>query len=48
VAARLVGFTNRFGANGFIGDICADRYDAFFESTLGVIQSACANYVAPP
>jgi hypothetical protein len=48
VAARLVGFTNRFGANGFIGDICAERYDTFFEQTLSVIQNACMNYVAPP
>ena len=48
VAARLVGFTNRFGQNGFIGDVCAARYDTFFADTLGVIENACRGYVAPP
>lgn len=48
VASRLIGFTNRFGRNGFIGDICASSYDSFFDATLSVIEGACRNYVAPP
>lgn len=47
-AARLIGFTRRFGANGFTGDVCASSYDGFFDSTLSVIESACRGYVAPP
>lgn len=48
VAARLIGFTNRFLPNGYMGDICATRYDDFFDQTLSVIENACRNYVAPP
>ena len=48
VNSRVLGFTHRFGANGFVGDICAPRYDTFFEEALGVIESACRGFVAPP
>jgi hypothetical protein len=47
-AARLIGFTRRFGANGFTGDVCADDYAPFFDGALGVIERACANFVTPP
>ncbi len=48
VAARLLGFTNRFRQNGFVGDVCAARYDDFFSGALSVIETACRGYVAPP
>lgn len=47
-AARLIGFTRRFGSNGFTGDVCASSYDGFFDSTLALIENACRGYVAPP
>ncbi|MCB9521544.1 MAG: hypothetical protein H6698_09250 [Myxococcales bacterium] len=40
-AARLVGFTLRFGERGLIGDICAPSYDAFFLEALPLIDDAC-------
>lgn len=47
-AARLIGFTRRFGQNGFTGDVCATSYDGFFDQTLGVIETACRGFIAPP
>lgn len=47
-AARLLGFTRRFGNNGFTGDVCADDYAPFFDGALGVIERACMGFVAPP
>lgn len=47
-AARLVGFTRRFGANGFLGDVCAVEYAGFFSDSLRVLENACANFVVPP
>ncbi len=47
-AARLLGFTRRFGDNGFVGDVCSSDYSAFFRDALGVIEGACARFVAPP
>lgn len=47
-AARLIGFTRRFGDNGFTGDVCADDYAGFFDGALRVIEHACMNFVAPP
>jgi hypothetical protein len=48
VAAKLIGFTNRFGDNGFTGDVCADSYDEFFTNALPVVDTACENFVPPP
>jgi hypothetical protein len=48
VAAKLIGFTNRFGANGYTGDVCADSYDEFFTATLPIIDEACENFTPPP
>jgi hypothetical protein len=48
VAAKLIGFTNRFGANGYTGDVCADSYDDFFTATLPIIDEACENFTPPP
>lgn len=47
-AARLLGFTRRFGDNGFVGDVCSSDYSAFFRDALGVIEGACSRFVAPP
>jgi hypothetical protein len=44
-AARILGFTNRFGDNGFIGDVCASSYDDFFTQSLPVIATACENLI---
>lgn len=46
-ASKLLGFTNLFGDNGFIGDVCADDYAPFFAEALPVIGNACANWVPP-
>ncbi len=47
-AARLIGLTRRFGANGFTGAVYADDYVPFFDGALGVIERAFANFVVPP
>jgi hypothetical protein len=46
-ASRLMTFTNNFGANGHIGDVCAASYDDVFAEVLPVIDEACENYVEP-
>jgi hypothetical protein len=46
-AARLMSFTNDFGANGHIGDVCAASYEEVFTAVLPVIDEACENYVEP-
>jgi hypothetical protein len=43
VASKLIGFTNRFGDNGFTGDVCASSYDQFFAAALPVVDQACEN-----
>jgi hypothetical protein len=48
VASKLIGFTNRFGDNGFTGDVCADSYDEFFAAALPVVDQACENFVPVP
>lgn len=47
-AAKMLGFTNNFGDNGFIGDVCAASYDQFFLDALPIIDKACDNYIPPP
>lgn len=47
-ASKMLGFTNNFGENGFIGDVCAQSYDQFFVDALPVIDKACQNYIPPP
>jgi hypothetical protein len=44
---RLMQFAGLFGANGFIGDICAASFGPFFEEAVGVIEEACENFVPP-
>lgn len=45
VASRILGFTNRFGDNGYLGDVCASSYDEFFTESLPVIATACENLI---
>ena len=47
-ASRLMRFTNKFGRNAFLGDICASTYDQFFVDALPVISSACSIFLPPP
>lgn len=47
VASKLIGFANRFGANGYKGDVCSPSYDQFFAETLPLIDTACQNYEPP-
>ena len=47
VASKLIGFANRFGDNGYKGDVCAPSYDQFFAETLPLIDTACQNYEPP-
>ncbi|MBX7082304.1 MAG: VWA domain-containing protein [Nannocystaceae bacterium] len=46
-ASKLIGFANRFGANGYTDDVCAASYDAFFAAALPIIDQACNDYVPP-
>jgi hypothetical protein len=46
-ASRLIGFANRFDANGYTDDVCAASYDEFFANALPIIDSACQDYVPP-
>lgn len=41
-AAKLIGFTGLFGDHGYLGDICAASYDAFFDEALPVVVDACS------
>jgi hypothetical protein len=45
--AQLMEFASMFGANGFFGDICANSFGPFFEEAVGVIESACENFMPP-
>lgn len=47
ISSKLLGFANRFGQNGFTGDVCAPSYDQFFVDALPVIDSACESYIPP-
>ena len=46
-ASKLIGFANRFGANGFTDDVCASSYDEFFANALPIIDQACEGYIPP-
>ncbi len=46
-ASKLIGFANRFGANGFTDDVCASSYDEFFANALPIIDQACEDYIPP-
>ena len=44
VAERVVSFTTMF-TNGFVGRICEPSYASFFSEAVGVISTACDNFV---
>ncbi|PRP93641.1 hypothetical protein ENSA7_80690 [Enhygromyxa salina] len=44
IAERIVAFTTMF-TNGFVGQICAPSYAGFFAEAVGVISTACENFV---
>ena len=45
--ARLMQFATLFGANGFLGDICAASFGPFFDQAIGVIEGACESFMPP-
>jgi hypothetical protein len=47
VNSKVLGFTNRFDANGFVGDVCWSDYSTFFTDALPVVDMACQNFVPP-
>jgi hypothetical protein len=47
INSEVLGFTNRFGPNGFVGDVCWTDYSGFFTDALPVVDTACDNYVPP-
>lgn len=44
IATRLIALTEMFD-NGFVGDICAPDYDAFFSEAVAVVQTACDGFI---
>ena len=44
---RLMQFAGLFGANGFLGDICAASFGPFFDQAIEVIEDACDNFMPP-
>ena len=44
VANRIISFTQMF-TNGFIGRVCEPSYASFFAEAVGVIETACDNFV---
>jgi hypothetical protein len=46
VGARIVQFTQMF-SNGFVGRVCENSYGPFFAEAVGVIKSACDNFMPP-
>lgn len=40
-AERLLAFTEMFGDNGFVGDVCSDDYGDFFAAAVKVLTEAC-------
>ncbi len=45
ISARIRHFTELFEDHGFLGDVCASSYGAFFEEALTVVESACDDFV---
>jgi hypothetical protein len=40
-------FTEMFGQNGVVGGICVADWSSYFQQAIGVIDSACENFVPP-
>ncbi|MCA9652163.1 MAG: VWA domain-containing protein [Myxococcales bacterium] len=45
---HIATFTELFGDNGFLGGICEPDYGPIFNQAIGVIDSACDNFMPPP
>ena len=41
ISRRLISFIEMMGDRGFVGDVCAENYDPFFEDAISVIDLAC-------
>lgn len=41
---RLRTFAESFGSRGFVGSVCADNYDTFFEQAVSVVDTACETF----
>ena len=44
---HIVHFTQMFGDNGFLGGVCEPDYGPIFNEAIGVIETACSNFVPP-
>ncbi len=44
---RFLDFIAMFGARGVVGNVCDPDYNAFFEQAVGLIQTACMEFVPP-
>jgi hypothetical protein len=42
---NIVEWVEHFGENGFLGGLCEEDYEPFFDDAIGVIEEACANFV---
>jgi hypothetical protein len=47
VATRLIEFTSMF-TNGFVGRVCEDDYDDFFNEAIDSVAMACNDFTPPP
>ena len=45
--ARLRAFTQSFGDHGVVGSVCVDDYNPFFAQAVGIIDTACDEFVPP-
>ena len=41
IASQLIEFTELFGPNGMVGDVCAPDYAPFFDEALALIETTC-------
>jgi hypothetical protein len=46
-AAQRVPELTKMFTHGFLGSVCAETYDPFFEEAVSVIESACDGFVPP-
>jgi len=48
-ADQFVAFTQKFGAQGIVGNVCAlDYNNPFFQQAVGLIDGTCETFVPPP
>ena len=44
---NLRNFVESWGAQGIAGSVCADSYNAFFQSAVDIIDTTCEDFVPP-